>query len=412
MKITTIAWRNVGRNLRRSVLSAAAIAVATTAIVMLFSLLEGMKSDLEYNLTTFYTGEVQLRDAEYGRYEHLNPLHLAVEDAEAIVDRVAAIEGVSSVVPRITVPGAVFEEDERVGLTAVGVDFAREADYSDIADYVVAGELSEVTDQSGDERITAVLVGNAVLDRLGIELGDRFTIVVRTAMRGTNAMTFRAAAVADFPVQTLNERAFWAPFARIQRLAKMPGQAGEILTKLAPDADRTATLSAVRAVAPDLEVRHFTEMETTYSFLEMASNVYNVIALFFFVLASTVVINTTMMVIFERRREIGTLEAMGMRSRELVRMFFTEAVILAVIGAFVGLVVGSGLTLILGHVGIDFGSSMEGVDFEISPVLYPILNLRSTVLVFVFSVVVSGATSYLPTRKITKIEPVAALREE
>ncbi len=419
MNIPTLAWRNVGRNRRRSALSVTAIAVATLSIVMLFSLLEGMKRDLEHNLTTFYTGDVEIRHREYGQHEHLNPLHLSVPDAERTRRDVAAVAGVTQAVNRITVSGAVIEDGERIGVQAMGVEFDREMEFSDIQRYVVSGDLQQLTtpDQAGDPRVTPVLVGNRVMDRLGLEQDDRFTVIVRTATRGTNAMTFRAAAVADFPVQSLNETTFWAPLERIQRLAQMPGETGEILVSLTDhandDADRRAqVLGAIRASVPELEVRHFREIDTTYGIMQTASNIYNVIGVFFLLLASTVVINTTMMVIFERRREIGMMEAMGMRSGELIRMFFYEALILGFLGALIGLIGGTGLALILGQVGIDMGASMDSVEFEISSVLYPIVNSRSTLLVFVGAIVVSGATSYLPTLRITRIEPVAALREE
>lgn len=419
MNIPTLAWRNVGRNRRRSALSVTAIAVATLSIVMLFSLLEGMKSDLEHNLTTFYTGDVEIRNRDYGRYEHLNPLHLSVSEAETTRSSVAAIDGVQSAISRTTVPGAVLQNDERIGLQAVGVEFDREARFSDIQDYIVSGALQDVTepDERQDSRITPALVGNRVLRRLDIEMGEPFTLVVRTATRGTNAMTFQAAAVADFPVQSLNESAVWAPLDRIQRLARMPDETGRILVALTDHAAgnsevRDRVLRDIRATVPGLEVRHFSEIETTYSLMQMATNAYNVIAIVLLLLASTVIINTTMMVIFERRREIGMLEAMGMRSGELIRMFFFEALILGVIGAFVGLAGGTALSLVLGEIGIDMGASMESVDFEISPVLHPIINLRSTLLVFVGAVIVSAGTSYLPTIRITRIEPVAALREE
>ncbi|MFO8041907.1 MAG: FtsX-like permease family protein [Alkalispirochaeta sp.] len=419
MNIPTLAWRNVGRNRRRSALSVVAIAVATLSVVVLFSLLEGMKSDLEHNLTTFYTGDVEIRHRDYGTYEHLNPLHLSVPEAEATREAVAAVEGVHHAVNRITVPGAVMQDDERIGLQAMGVEFERETRFSEIQEYVVAGSLNAVTNPDGgdDSRVTPVLVGNRVLQRLGLDMGERFTVVVRTATRGTNAMTFRAMAVADFPVQSLNETTFWAPLDRIQRLAQMPGETGEILVGLSDQVTGNSELRAqvmrdLRASVPELEVRHFSEIETTYGFMQTAANIYNVIAIFFFLLASTVIINTTMMVIFERRREIGTLEAMGMRSGELIRMFFFEALILGFLGALAGLAGGTGLALLLGEVGIDMGASMDSVDFEISPVLHPVVNLRSTLLVFVGSIVVSAATSYLPTLRITRIEPVAALREE
>ncbi|MFW5695426.1 MAG: ABC transporter permease [Alkalispirochaeta sp.] len=419
MNIPTLAWRNVGRNRRRSALSVTAIAVATLSIVVLFSLLEGMKRDLEHNLTTFYTGDVEIRHREYGRYEHLNPLHLSVPEAATTRASIAEVGGVEQVVNRITVPGAVMQDDERIGLQAIGVEFDREAGFSEIQQYVVAGALRDVTEPDGatDSRVTPVLVGNRVMERLGVELGEPFTVVVRTALRGTNAMTFRAAAVADFPVQSLNETTFWAPLDQIQRLARMPGETGKILVGLTDQANRDpdrreGVLRDIRAAAPELEVRHFSEIETTYGFMQTATNMYNVIGIFFLLLASTVVINTTMMVIFERRREIGTLEAMGMRSGELIRMFFYEALILGFLGALIGLVGGTGTALALNQVGIDMGASMDSVDFEISPVLHLVINLRSTLLVFVGAVVVSGVTSYLPTLRITRIEPVAALREE
>lgn len=415
MNYATIAWRNLGRNRRRSALSVTAVAVATLSIVLLFSLLEGMKSDLRSNLTTFYTGEVQIRHADYGTYEHLRPLHLSVKTPQ-LGDELAALPEVEAAVSRLTVPGAVFQRDQRQGLLAVGVEFSREQVFSAIDDYLVAGDLGSMLQWApGDHRrVSPAVVGNRVLDRLGISLGEQFTVVARTAYRGTNAMTFRAAAVADFPVETLNRQAFWIPLERAQTLAQMPGQVGEILLRLSPagEQDLPRTMTLLRDRAPTLELRHFSQMDTTYGLLEMASRAYNVIALFFFLLASTVVVNTTMMAIFERRREIGTLEALGMRGSHLIRLFLTESAMLGLLGATAGLALGVGLSLILGHVGIDLGNAMSGVDFEISPVLHPMVNLRSSVGVFVFSLLVTVATTYLPTRRITRIEPVAALREE
>ena len=134
-----------------------------------------------------------------------------------------------------------------------GVDFRREETFSSIRDYVVAGDVETVARAAHTaERVTPAVVGNGVLDRLEIGVGDQFTVVVRTALRGTNAMTFRAAAVVDFPVTGLNETVFWAPLERIQRLAHMPEQSGEILVKLTPSAPaRTGDGRAGCGGAPD-----------------------------------------------------------------------------------------------------------------------------------------------------------------
>jgi putative ABC transport system permease protein len=135
-----------------------------------------------------------------------------------------------------------------------------------------------------------------------------------------------------------------------------------------------------------------------------------VIALVFFLLASTVIINTTMMVIFERMREIGTVAAMGMTPQEIVRLFFLEAFYIGAIAAFVGVVLGIAVTIPLSKTGIDLTQSMGGVDLEINPVIYPRLNIRSTVFVFFYSTAIASLASFIPSRRAAKIEPVEALR--
>lgn len=430
MTIIRMAWRNIGRNRRRTALSAIAIGIATAVIVILFSMLAGMKADISSNLIDFYTGEVRIRNGEYARYDYLMPLHLSLPADDALIERLDSLPEVSSAVPRLSIPGAMFRNERRIGIQATGVTFDRERAYSSIEDYVVAGDAEAVFSWRAPESdasdgapsgptIVPVLVGSRVLDRLGIELGEQFTIVARTALRGTNAMTFRAVAVADFPVAALNESGFWAPLERIQRLAQMPGRTNEILVKLAKGSDPNEATSAIAAALRDAgiddpppEVVHWTGIETSYSFIKMAETVYTFIALFFFLLASTVIINTTMMVIFERKREIGTLAALGMRPGALIRLFFGESVIIGLIGAAAGTLFGLAVTFILMKTGISFGSAMEGIDFEISEVLYPVINLRSSIGVFFYSIAVAAATSFIPTRRITRMEPVAALRDE
>jgi putative ABC transport system permease protein len=80
------------------------------------------------------------------------------------------------------------------------------------------------------------------------------------------------------------------------------------------------------------------------------------------------------------------------------------------IGTAAGVLVGIALTAVLGVTGIDLSSGMQGVDFDISNIIYPRLNLKSTLLVFVYSMVISSVASLIPTRRAARIEPVEALR--
>ena len=90
MKLARIALRNIGRNRRRSALSATATAIATMSMVALASYINGMRLDMQANVSDLVTGHVQVRHRDYSRYERLNPLHLRVERPEDLLARLDA----------------------------------------------------------------------------------------------------------------------------------------------------------------------------------------------------------------------------------------------------------------------------------------------------------------------------------
>jgi putative ABC transport system permease protein len=131
--------------------------------------------------------------------------------------------------------------------------------------------------------------------------------------------------------------------------------------------------------------------------------------LVFYVLASTVIVNTMMMVIFERTREIGTLASLGMESKRIVRLFVLEAACISAIGSFVGTVIGVILVLIMEQTGLDMTEAMQGVDFEISGVVYPALTWSSVAYAFITGVIVASLASLIPSKRAAKIKPVEAM---
>lgn len=228
-------------------------------------------------------------------------------------------------------------------------------------------------------------------------------------------MTFKIAGIAAFPIGSYNKTHLMIPLDRVQYLLRMDKSVTEILVKLNNPREAASFAEELNrefktSGNTELEVQSWKNISIIYGFMSMAQVIYGFIALIFFLLASTVLINTTMMVIFERMREIGTIAAMGMTGKEIVRLFFYEAVFLSIVGAFAGLIVGVGITLPLSAYGLDFGAAMQGIDIEISDIIYPRLNLFSTIFVFFYAVVVSSLASLIPSTRAAKIQPVEALR--
>ena len=133
-------------------------------------------------------------------------------------------------------------------------------------------------------------------------------------------------------------------------------------------------------------------------------------SVFFFALASTVVITTTMMVIYERIREIGTIGALGMTGRQIVLLFLLEALVISAIGSIAGILLGTGVGLVLQQTGLDFGALLSHFELEFSTVIYPRIRLRSLGVVLLYSVLISGLAALIPARRAAGIRPVEALR--
>jgi putative ABC transport system permease protein len=408
MKLSTVAARNILRNKRRSALSGVAIAVAAMAITLLFSLLAGMKADLSYNLQTYVSGEVRVRNPQYTEHEMLNPLHLALAAPDELIEAAAATEGVSSVAPRIRFPGSIFIGDQSHHGIGLGVDFTRERAFQDIESRLVAGRIPQPEERGA-------VLGAGLADDLGLTVGDTFTVLTQTATRGSNAMTFEVTGLARFPVSAITQSHFLVPLGVAQYFLRMPEQVTDLLVKSAVGTRASELAAGLEGTLADishteLNAVAWTELQTSYAFIEIADVAYGIMALFFFVLGSSVIVNTTMMVIYERTREIGTLAAMGMEGGQLIRMFFLEAAMIAAAGAAAGVLLGIGITIPLSVFGLDLSASFQGVDFEMSQVLYPKLNLRSTVFVFFYSVAVAALASLAPARRASRVSPAEALR--
>ena len=250
MKLVHVALRNITRNKRRSILSGVAIAVASMSIVFLFALVQGMRDDMAYNLTTYYTGEVRIRNEKYEQYERYNPIHLTV-DWETIDNTLQDIPEVTGYVPRITFGSAFYINGGNHPAVGIGADFAREAEYQDLDAILKEGRIPA-------KGANEMLIGAVLARDLKVSLGDKVTFISTTAARGNNAITLEIVGIAAFPVAALNAQFFWAPLDRVQYFLRMDNEVQEVLVTVDDDERESAALIKERletATGKPLEVK-------------------------------------------------------------------------------------------------------------------------------------------------------------
>ncbi|HAK45858.1 MAG TPA: hypothetical protein DCO79_08070 [Spirochaeta sp.] len=417
MKLTTIAFRNLGRHRRRTVLSISTITLSCVFGLFMLALITGMKSDMKNNIIAYYTGAVQIRHSEYNKYDYLNPIHLHIENEGALREELLNVEGVTQAAARITAGGKIYiddnNDDDIPGLdynaVGIGIDFAIESEILAPEQMLISGRLPEPGRRE-------VLLGAALAEKAGLKPGDKFSFLTQTAARSANAMTFKVAGLVNFSMGQFNSSRFLIPLSAMQDLMMMPDGAQEILV-MTEDPDKVKPLLAAidrflatRSNYSYTEAISWKTQGVFYPMISLGEIIYNYIVIIFLILGGTVIINTTMMVILERYREIGILGAMGMMPKELVRLFFYEGVFAGIISAASGLVIGSIVVLIFEKTGLNFGAAFDNMNIEISTVLRPELKLYHIVLMGIYTVGITSLVTLIPSKRAAAIEPVQAMR--
>ncbi|MBN1413098.1 MAG: ABC transporter permease [Spirochaetales bacterium] len=108
MKLSVIGLRNISRNKRRSILSGFAIAIVAMVITFMFSMENGMMSDLKNNVFKLMLGHFRIRNSQYDANEQLNPLEYTISNAGKLDTLLINDENIRAVAPRIPFPNVIY----------------------------------------------------------------------------------------------------------------------------------------------------------------------------------------------------------------------------------------------------------------------------------------------------------------
>ncbi len=416
MKIAQTAWRNLWRSRGRTLLSVTAIAVSTMIVCFVIGFEEGFISDMRTNVTYNLTGDVRVMDRRFVDNERVAPLQFFVEDTEELASVLGTHPRVTLVTPRSDFGVSIYRGGEQIPARVIGLDFTASRTINRENTHLVSGRMPE-------EGRAEVLVSTGTARELSLEAGDRITALTRTAIGGSNGRSFTVSGVISLADADLQNRLVLMDWRLAGEYLRMGPNALQlqVFVREGAGSDLSALPQELRSLAQaagfdstELDIRSWDTVNSMYSFFKMAEVIYLFISSIFFLLASTVIFNTTMMSVLERRKEIGTLAALGMEKGRLHRLFLTESFWIALLGAAAGGLAGYLSVRFFGVIGFDFaamgGGSISG--FSASQVIYPHLSLPRLASLMALGIVIALAACWVPARMATRVEPAEALREK
>jgi ABC-type lipoprotein release transport system permease subunit len=398
--LSTLAWRNLWRHARRTVVMLFALALGVWSMVALAAIVRGsMEQHIRKEILNL-TGHVQIHAPAYRddpavehRFAPPPPLARALQRPP-----------VTAWDARVRVPAVVQSERDSAGVTLVGVDPARERGLSFIPGAVTEGRYLESPDDPG------LLLGRKLAEQLETGLGRRVVLMSQDARNHVADRGFRVVGIFDADPQAMETGYVFIGRGVAQRMLKMDDAVSEIAV-MTHDRDRLAPLLAtLRGQAAGLDVAPWTELQPL---LVLSEKVNNVVLLIWFAVVfaamSFGLINTLLMAVFERTREFGLFQALGMPPRYILGQVLIESLILLGFGLVLGNALGW-LNVYWLKDGIDLSAFAQGLELVgVSPVIYPALAPGDVVTANLLVVVLGIAASLYPAWRASRHVPVEAI---
>ena len=416
-KLLIMAWRNVWRNWRRTVIAGIAIALGLTLILMFDGMLGGMNEALYGNTVKLQGGNVQVHAPGFREKANRVPL-LPLVDPGAAVEAALAQPEVIAVAQRVETGGMVSSREGTLSVAITGIEPEQEAPVSLVAENVVQGRWLEGSDED------VLLIGQAMAEQLEVTVGDRVTLVGRATHQQMRRRTMTIVGIYDLGLAEVEKSMVYVSLLEAQTLFDLRDQATEIAIYLEqvgqepPVVETLQTALGCGSSPPGCEVDAWDTLDpSTKEMMALEAQIMDMFGLIILLIAGVGILNLMLMAVFERTREIGLLAAMGLKRREIVVLFLMEGVLIGLLGALAGCVLGGVIGAYFGRVGIDWVALYGGVDIgeysELIGLMGDRLYLRIGIAVLAGRAltvgVIAALASLYPAWQASRREPAEAL---
>lgn len=370
----------------RTFLNVFILSVAFVVIIMQNGFIQGWNKQAKVDVVEWQYGQGQYWHENYDPYDPFT-----FQDAHATIpEKLNTARKEGTVAPILVTQATIYPEGRLKSIVLKGIDPHQQT----------ISIPTEKLVSEGDD-VPAIL-GSRMAINIKADVGDYLLVRWRDANGMFDAKELKITGLFRTDVPAVDLGQVWIPLEELQQMTGL---------------DNEATMIVIRDPAHagiDLEDWEFQDLdELLYDMNQMikSKSAGNAIMyLILLALALLAIFDTQVLSIFRRQKEIGTLIAMGMTRRQVIGVFTVEGTMHAILSLAVGAIWGIPLLLYLKKTGIPMPEGYDQFGLPMGDSIIPAYSLGLVLISVVIVTFTTAIVSYLPARKITKMNPNDAIR--
>jgi putative ABC transport system permease protein len=406
MLFFNMAWRNVWRNRRRSLLTVMAISLGLAFNIFMRAIGDGFHEQMVDNSVRSHIGHLVVHRAGY----HDDPgINKTLPTPKAVEQAIQALPDLRAYSLRVLGDGLASTAENSAGVAVVGVDPTRERRVTTIDRGIIKGEYLR------EGEVRPILIGARLAVNLKAGIGSKVVLLVQAADGSMGANLFHVTGIFRSGAPELDSGMAFILRQDAQALFSLQNRETEAVVLLNSSLAVPAAQQALQSklVGRNVEVLTWYQVEPfLLQFIQLDDAFFYIIVIFFFVVISIGILNTIMMSVFERVREFGVMMALGTKPRQIIKLVVEEAFVLALVGALIGSAIGISASAYFATAGMNLSSWAEGAAAlgMTSTMVYTKLTAANVVISNLSVLAVVVLVGLYPAMHASRLRPVEAIR--
>jgi len=379
------------------------LSIGISSLIVVTSVMNGFEKELEDRILGVIPHSVISSDEP-------------IDDYENLINQVKKDANILEASTYINTQGIISSSYDTRGVSLVGIDPLKEKNMSIIPDYMLVGDLNDLNEDN------TIIIGSLLAAQIGSYIGDEVNITtsdIRTTLIGSYPRSLNFEVVGIFELKTeIDQYLTLISHSTSQKIKNLKANQ---TTGIRLKTNNLFTADIITEnIINNLDSNNLTYSSwknthgTLFEAIKFEKLLISLMLFLIIAVASILVLSTVVMTVKSKEREIGILLTLGASNKQIVLIFFTQGLIVTLIGIFVGILLGFLLIYNLNNFISVIESMLDRNLLEAYFINYfpYYINFGQIFLICFFSFLISLISSLIPSLRAVRLNPVEILRHE